>query len=498
MEIQFQKQVYPCMQVWAEEIKNEEQTLEIRIPDAMPDIGSVLGAWGQILIRSKEWRGSGMSVTGGVMTWALYVPEDGSMPRTVEGWIPFSMRWDFPQAQRDGTILTSCMLRGVDVRCLSARKLMMRANVSIMARALEPSEFSVYQPTHIPEDVHLLRRSYPVCHLSEAGEKQFMLDEDLTLPSDMMGSKPMSFRIQPEITDKKLMADKVVFRGSALVQVLLRDGEGRLKTCSFDIPFSQYAQLDREYDDTSMVQILPLTTSMELDTLEDGRLRLKAGLTGQYVIYDRPMIELVEDAYSNHRSVKPKNGIAEVHAVLDLHSRTVSVTQSSSAALDEVIDVFLTMQQPIVQRGTEDLQILLSGGAAFLGRNEDGDILGTSAKWEEHFCMPADRNTNATVLSYPTGAARGILTSEGAELSSDITVEVLITSDKGSPQIIALELGELQEPDPARPTIVLCRAGDSELWQLAKQNGSTVEAIRSANHLEADPIPDQMLLIPVM
>ena len=299
MEMQFKKEVYQCLQLWAEEVKNEEHTLEIKLPDAMPDIGSVLGAWGQILIRGKEWRGSGMSVSGGVMTWAVYIPEDGSMPRTVEGWIPFSMRWDFPQAQRDGAILTACQLRSVDGRCLSARKLIMRANISLMAQALEPSEFCVYQPERVPEDVQLLRRSYPLCHQTEAGEKQFTLDEDFALPSDMARSKPMCYRLQPQITDKKIMADKIVFRGLALLQILLRNEEGNMKACSFEIPFSQYAQLDKEYGESAQHQVLPLTTSLELEALEDGRLRMKAGLTGQYVIYDRQMIDLVEDAYSN-------------------------------------------------------------------------------------------------------------------------------------------------------------------------------------------------------
>lgn len=486
------------MQLWAEEIKNEEQTLEIRIPDAMPDIGSVLGAWGQILIRSKEWRSDGMSITGGVMTWAMYVPEDGSMPRTVEGWIPFSVRWDFPQAQRDGTILTSCLLRSVDSRCLSARKLMMRCSISLMAQALEPSEFSVYQPSHVPEDIQLLRRSYPMCHRSEAGEKQFTLDEDLTLPSDMAGGKPMSFSLQPEITDKKIMADKVVFRGSALLRVLLRNEEGQLKTTSFDVPFSQYAQLDREYGDNAQTQILPLTTSMELDTLEDGRLRMKAGMTGQYVIYDRPVIELTEDAYSNLRTVKPKFGTVEVPAVLDFHSRTMSVSASAAASMDEVTDVCLFLQQPITQRGTEDMKILLSGGFSMVGKNEEGNAVGASSKWEESYALPADPNTRVSAFCYPTGVPRGIPTSEGVELSAEATVEALITQDSGLPQMTALELGELQEPDPARPALVLCRAGESELWQLAKENGSTVEAIRNANRLEAEPVPGQMLLIPVL
>lgn len=496
--MEFQKQVYECMQLCAEEIKNEEQTLELRVPEAMPDVGNVLGAWGQVLIRSKEWKDGGMGITGGVMAWVMYAPEDGSMPRVVEGWIPFSMRWDLPQTDRDGRILTSCLLRSVDGRCLSARKLMVRANLSVLARAYTPSQFCVYSPGNVPQDVQLLRRSYPVCFPAEAGEKQFQLDEDLTVPSDMAGGKLIAFRMQPEIVDRKLMADKVVFRGMALVSALLRSQEGQVKSCSFDVPFSQYAQLDREYGSGAAVQVLPIATSMEMDLLEDGKLRLKAGLAGQYVIFDRPLIELVEDAYSNVRDVKLQTDTVQLPVILETLEKTVSVSQTAAAAMDGLLDVSMYLQQPAVQRGVEELRVSLNGGFQVLGKNETGALTGVSAKWEEGFAFPADRNTELLAVCCPTGRAQGVLTSEETVLKADVKVDLTAVSTHGLPQLAGLELGELREPDPQRPTVVLRRAEGAELWQLAKETGSTVDAIRRVNRLQEEPAPGQMLLIPVI
>ena len=63
--------------------------------------------------------------------------------------------------------------------------------------------------------------------------------------------------------------------------------------------------------------------------------------------------------------------------------------------------------------------------------------------------------------------------------------------------ICGLELGPVEEPDPARPSLILRRTGDGGLWALATACGSTMEAIRSANGLEAEPEDGQLLLIPV-
>ena len=58
-------------------------------------------------------------------------------------------------------------------------------------------------------------------------------------------------------------------------------------------------------------------------------------------------------------------------------------------------------------------------------------------------------------------------------------------------------MGDFKEPDPGRPSLVLRRVGQNTLWEIAKQTGSTMEAIVKANALEGDPDPSQMLLIPI-
>ncbi len=182
MEFQFNKTDRAYLRTVVSQEQTQEQTQEIRLPDGMPDIGRVLGCWGQPLIRSKEWHSDGMTVTGGVLAWALYLPEDGTEARSVDAWIPFQMKWDFPETKRDGSICTTVRLRSMDGRSTSARRLMLRCNVGIFGEALEPTEAEVYQADSVPPDVQMLRRSYPMELPREAGEKSFQLDEELTLP----------------------------------------------------------------------------------------------------------------------------------------------------------------------------------------------------------------------------------------------------------------------------------------------------------------------------
>jgi hypothetical protein len=86
--------------------------------------------------------------------------------------------------------------------------------------------------------------------------------------------------------------------------MLYADAEGAIHSWECEVPFSQYAELDRDYGPNSSATIMPMLTSLELVADAQRRLQLKCGMCAQYVVYDREMVEIAEDAYSPMRQVK--------------------------------------------------------------------------------------------------------------------------------------------------------------------------------------------------
>ena len=72
-------------------------------------------------------------------------------------------------------------------------------------------------------------------------------------------------------------------------------------------------------------------------------------------------------------------------------------------------------------------------------------------------------------------------------LRGEVPVQLMAAGGRGIPMVTALEPGE-QQPDPNRPSLVLRRAG-GRLWDLARDSGSTMAAIREANGLSGEPEP---------
>jgi hypothetical protein len=183
MELQWDKMALPCLEVKLRQVQNQEQTLEVRLGDDMPDIGRIICGWGQSILRGKQWNSDHMVVSGGIMAYILYSPEDGSAPRCVQAWLPYSMKWNFPQCDRDGIIRANIQVKSVDARVLSARKMMVRGCVSGLAEALEPKEAAYYTGAADQEHVYVLKQTYPVLIPAEAGEKTFfgemgMIDDE--------------------------------------------------------------------------------------------------------------------------------------------------------------------------------------------------------------------------------------------------------------------------------------------------------------------------------
>ena len=498
MEIQFQENKIPCLHPVKSQILTQEQTQELRLNEGSADVGRVLGAWGQVVIRGKEWNSDTATVNCGVMAWVLYAPEDGGQAQCVETWIPVSLKWDIPDLGRDGTITCQCHLRSVDARILSGRKLMVRASVCAAAQLFVEGESYCYTPSDVPQDVELLEKNYPVCMAREAGEKAFMFDEELTLPPSAPAlDKPVRWSLQAEISDQKVLGDKAVFRGNGILHLLYRTQEGALAAWDFEIPFSQYTELEHSYGHQAQVQVIPLVTALEAEAADEGRVRLKAGMSGQYVIYDTQEISVVEDAYSPDREVQIHTQPVFLPAVLERQSLPVRAEQTVPYGSSRVADVVFYPGCGRAQSRGDEVLLELSGLFQMLYYDTEGALQPASAQWQWEKAEPMAENAGMTLWCSTAGKPAAASTGDATAMQADCVLTAVTAAQQEMPMVTGLSLGDSSQKDPSRPSLILQKAGKEDLWTLAKRTGSTVAAIRVANELQDEPDPDRILLIPI-
>ncbi len=494
MEIQFRKTTLSCLDSLAGESRNAEQTQEIKLTDGMPDIGHVVAAWGQSVLRAKEWRGDSLVLSAGMLVWVLYAPEDGSPERCLNTWIPFQMKWELPSGTPEGKMRMLCHTRFVDARSVSPRKIMVRAGLGAMAEGWTPFDAAVYSPEGKVEGIELLEESYPVRLNREAGEKTVTLDERLPLPDgDPAIETILSFRLTPKITESSVLTEKLVFRGMAELHVLYRSQEGSICAKDLSMPFSQYVQLEGEYGSEAKADIALAITGAELDVDDEGSLRFKGGITAQYLIRERTMLRLISDAYAPGRELSLEQGELELPVILDTRKETVTADKNLAEEPGEILDLWPVTDFPRPGAGMEEQALEVCGSVQVLSREPGGSLRSTNVRWEEKLPLPRDRACRVTAIPQDTQAQL----MNGIRLNVRSDVEVTASAWEALPMVTALTLGEKLPQDPQRPSLILRRAGRDRLWDIAKASGTTQDALRRINHLEKDPEPGQMLLIPV-
>lgn len=498
MELQFKKESISCLETALREVQNIEQAQELRLSDGMPDIGRILSAWGQVILRGKEWLSNAISLSGGMMVWVLYLPEGETEPRCIDAWVPFQTRWDLPANTPEGKIRLECLTRFVDARSVSARKIMLRCGIAALAEAYVPAEKTVYTPEKVPEDVQLLRRNYPVRLPRETGEKTFQLDEDMHIPSSgPVPEKLVYYRASPVVTDQKVMADKVVFRGNTQLHLLYASENGQLHCWDFELPFSQFAELEQVHSGEAEADVLLGVTGLELDLDEEGQMHVKCSLVGQYLINDLQLLSLVEDAYSTARELETEEEELNLPSILESRKERIHAEQVMQVDADLVADAIFLPDYPR-QRWMEDrVSLAYPGTFQVLYYDPEGTLQSANTHWEGTTEILSHPDSRMTVLPGMQNNVQAMQGSGTVTVRTEPEMYISTTSDQGISMVTGLELGEEKKPDENRPSLILRRAGQTSLWEMAKNSGSTVASIQKVNDLEGEPEAGRMLLIPI-
>lgn len=499
MELQFKKESFGWAQPVVRQVRTQEQTQELKLSDGMPDIGRVLAAWGQPILRGKEWCSDSFSASGGMMVWVLYAPEDGTQPRCMDGWIPCQMQWDLPSGTPDGQIRVLYLPRFVDARSVSPRKILVRAGFSALGEGYVPAQGNMYTPSEIPEDVQLLQTTYPVRLPMEAGEKAFQLDEELTLPASCPAAQKLVYgTLHPEVTESRVLSNRVVFRGNANLHVLYLSEDGQLFSWDFPLNYSQYDDLQSSYSGEAQADFLLMPTDLELSLDDEGHFRLKCGMVGQYAVEDMQMIHSVEDAYSHSRELELQQMEQALPAILETGNQSIPAEQRVSQEANTAADVTFLPDFPRQRRNEETLELEQPGMFQVLYYSPEGVLQSSTVRWEGKQQMKAHPDSQIHAVPMGTPQPQADITGDGMTLRAQVPLMMQTTVEQNIPMVTGLELGQQRQPDPKRPSLILCRAGEDSLWQIARDSGSTVEAIRKASGLEGDPVPGQMLLVPVL
>jgi hypothetical protein len=299
------------------------------------------------------------------------------------------------------------------------------------------------------------------------------------------------------VSEQNVLAGRVLVRGTAFADFICLDTDGRVFSQTMELPFAQYADLEREYDKDASSQVTMAVSNLEPE-LTDNTIRIKCNLIAQYLILEQRLLSVVEDVYSPVRKVSANVEQLRLPAVLDTKMEWIDAVQDMDVPRSSPICGLFLPDHPTAYREGNSATLELPGSFGLLHYDADGMLQAKTEPWSHTLRFPAAEQSKIFTSLSQVQSPVPMPLSDGVRLSSQLRLETTATADMELPMVTALEVGEMLQPDPNRPSLLLQRIGQRDLWSLAKATGSTVDAIREANGLQDEPAPDQMLLIPVI
>ena len=277
MELSMQTTPLKFLRCVYHSIQTQEETAEPIVPDSEPDIDAVADCTANLILREKDLRQGSAIISGKVMGTILYLPEDGTHPRNLRCELPFSIRLEDPALTENTVLAADLRVKSLDARVVNSRKAMLRVNISVGVRGYEAVEEALAMPQADCPGLEVRAATTEVLLPLEMGERAYAIRDTLMLPGGYPAvAQVYRCRCTPLIQEQKLVGRKAVFKGTLQCRVLYLGEDQALHRFAQEVPFSQYLELEKEYDQ-EQVEILPAAHGAFLGAGGGGRRPLPHG-----------------------------------------------------------------------------------------------------------------------------------------------------------------------------------------------------------------------------
>lgn len=483
----------------------QEETMEMIVPDACPDILGIIDTEGRITLARKEVMDGRVELSGAIRVSVLYLPEGGGGLRRLEAALPFTCAADGTELSRECRLHVTPGVSGAETKVLNPRKVLIRAEAMLACRAFSPRELAVASGAAAEAGAIQQRCEERETYLITcAASHPFGMSDDI----ELSGGKPeaaelLKYRAIPRCNDAKVIGNKLILKGEVRLALVYRGPEDGVFTADFDLPFSQIMEVSNSSENSDhTVDVVVTKLDCTMDPIGEGRIfRLELELCAQAVLRETCHLTLLRDLYSvSHTAqITPAEHILRIRGEQGVKTQMLQEVLETPQNVRTADDVYF-LPGSVSQRTEEGRRILtVSGILSALCVGEDGMVTGISRPIKAECPLELPEGARCDCSCRLGGELMALPTSGGVEVRIPLEFCYTTFQEARATAVGRVELLEEDEEDETeRPSVVLRMVSPrEELWDLAKHYRTTEEAILSANGLETGTLPaGKLLLIP--
>lgn len=489
---------------------SHEETAEMIVPDALPDILNILDTEATVLMRSKEAENGRLKITGIVELSVLYSPDGDVRVQKLSMNIPFTSRTDADGITEDCDIIASVSIGNISVDAVNPRKIIAKADIETNAECFIQSEMTV--STALSDEdkdrVENLGGSAERTAVTLVSEKTFVVSDEYIIS----GAKPavgeiLSANSKITVDEAKNVGNKLIYSGKAFTKVLYFQNEGKdIESAEFTTAFSQIMELGTADENTDF-NVSVMMTGMYIDAVagsaDGGRnILLELHAVAQCKAVKKTDITYLSDVYSIKNSLDVQKREEQIYCSLETVKSDVFLRETIKTSDDvkRVINAKCCSLQPMQSWDNGDMTVSAGVNVKILYETADGKVRAVSQKFKAEAVTEYESSCEYRIKMVD---CEDLYVSVGGD-GFDVRLTVNFYTEKGLKMgincIHAISYDENAVIDiSGRPSVILHRlkAGET-MWELSKRYISSEALIRQANGLEekGEIKENTLLLIP--
>ncbi len=504
MELELTRTHLACYDTLLDTTVLHEETMEMIVPDACPDILRIVDTAGTVCLKSKETADGRAEISGTARCAVLYLPDGELGMRRMEVNIPFFRAVEGAGINSSCAVIAVPRILSSDTRAINPRKVLVRVNLAITIKVFGQVDITVCTGAEnsCGQSIEQLKECHKTYMVTCVQEKPFTFSDDLAIS----GSRPeaaelLKCRADLCCTESKIIGNKLIFKGEATLRICYRAIDGAVCSTDYELPFSQIMEVtgvEEEADCTLEVLLTDLSCTLGSG---DGRtVSVSMGLLAQAVIREERCIELLTDIYSTTCDLSTEQRPYTMNDLVEYNTRRQNVREVIEVGMMARSVIESGVSVGMVSQSKEGGRVSFTAEAVLtvLYMTEEDEVYSVSR--QINVPCPADLPDGClySCACKCPGEIFATPTTVGIEVRFDLDFRYLALASKRVVGVSGVQVGEMVLKDGGKePSIVLRVVGQERLWDIAKAYRTTMADIMQANELEdGNALGGKLLLIP--
>ena len=235
-----------------------EETMEMIVPDALPDILRIVDADATAFLRSKSSDNGRVTVTGNVDATVLYCPdgEEGIRKMTLD--IPFSLSVTDSEINPATRVTAVVNVVSADASMINPRKIIVRVDLLGELACYNDAEMVLSGSIEDDNDagIEIMTNTSDVVTTTLVKEKTFVVADEIQVPhSNPPVGTILKYKVDLSPEETKAVGSKLIVREQR-TWCSVSAARTEITRLDFDTEFSQILELDNPESDSTITTML--------------------------------------------------------------------------------------------------------------------------------------------------------------------------------------------------------------------------------------------------